>query len=284
MNEATMKCPECGYEAQVEYEVCPFCGHGLTTEQKTDLVKVFVAENAPQAGLVRSILEGVRIPVYIPSDIMRTIYLDVPISDFGDGLALEIPSACLERAHEVLCAAGIVCRAEPGEVDAVWREHVAPAVAKGAEGAADVVGMLDLNNKAVTAQIAARIGEVDAPFLEGVLLEACRQDKPRLAAALARALDVHDEGGLAGRVAEIPDGATRAVAATALAYLEEHTDAALRSLVQLLEDGVEEVRDAAIEGLFSLVGEDFGFEPDAPPEERNDAVRRWKARIGPDRT
>ncbi len=282
MTTPPIECTECGYQAQVEVDVCPSCGHGLSVEQKSDLVKVFVAENPVQANLVRSILEGVRIPVYIPSEFVRILAFDPEVMDLSKGVALEIPSSTVERANEVLCAAGVVCRAEPGEVDAVWREHVAPAVAKAEEGAPDVVAVLDLNNMAVTEQIASRLGEVDRRFLEQVFLEACRQDKPRLAAALARTLDAHDDDDLAERVTAIPDGPTRAVAATALAHLKGHTEAAIRSLVWLLEDDAEAVRDAAIEGLFSLVGEDFGFEPDAPVEERNDAVQRWKDRVGPD--
>ena len=48
-------------------------------------------------------------------------------------------------------------------------------------------------------------------------------------------------------------------------------------LVGLLSDAEREVREAAVESLFSLTGDDFGYEPDAPQEERRAAVRRWES-------
>jgi HEAT repeat protein len=46
-------------------------------------------------------------------------------------------------------------------------------------------------------------------------------------------------------------------------------------LITLLGDEDSGVRDAAIESLFSLTGEDLGYEPDAPENARAEAIGRW---------
>jgi hypothetical protein len=47
-------------------------------------------------------------------------------------------------------------------------------------------------------------------------------------------------------------------------------------LVEFLRDADEGLREAAIEALFVLTSEDFGFEPDASEDERLRAVERWE--------
>ena len=80
----------------------------------------------------------------------------------------------------------------------------------------------------------------------------------------------------------IPKGSTKqevlamVTAAAALSHLERHRRGAIGLLIDLLEDDRVDVRNEAIEALFSLVGDDHGYEPDAPPEDRAEAVQIWR--------
>jgi hypothetical protein len=49
-------------------------------------------------------------------------------------------------------------------------------------------------------------------------------------------------------------------------------------LVVALEDPDEEVRTEAIDALWAITGETLGFEPEAPAEDRRDALARWQER------
>ena len=151
-------------------------------------------------------------------------------------------------------------------------------------GREDLVQTLALNKKEVVARVARAVIDerVDgAPFIESLLLEACRQDEGQVLASLADVLDELGPGDLPQRLGQVPDDETRARAARAIARLHRHRPDALSVLVDLLEDPAIEVRSEAIEGLFSLEGEDLGYEPDASPEERARAVDRWHSRSFP---
>ena len=117
-------------------------------------------------------------------------------------------------------------------------------------------------------------------FLVDVLLAACREGEKSVANRIAGALDALEVEGLAEEVVSGATEEARVHAVAALAHLRKHKDEAVATLVDCLEEADAAVRAEAIEGLFSLVGDDLGYEPDAPPDERVEAVARWRARIG----
>jgi len=110
--------------------------------------------------------------------------------------------------------------------------------------------------------------------------------------ALARAIAAQDDAGthelVTGMHAGSPwslsaetralirskDPATRALAATAAGNL--HCEEALEDLVGALSDPEIAVRGAAIDALFTLAGETFGYEPDSPEAKRREAVEMWR--------
>ena len=49
-------------------------------------------------------------------------------------------------------------------------------------------------------------------------------------------------------------------------------------LVVGLEDPDEEVRTEAIDALWAITGDTLGFDPEAPPEDRREAMARWRER------
>ena len=277
-------CPRCQADIPPEpVEVCPFCGANLWPVLGGSPVPLIVADTMSHGILIRSILFGSRIPTWIPDENARRLWgMRVEGLEL-DGVPLVVPEYMLGKARDVLCMHGIACQVTPGEVEDLIRDRVDPALAKGEGGAESLVPVLAANKKEVVSRIIEDLagrGEEGAAFVRAVLLEACRQEKTVLARSIARTLDRLGDAGLADWLASAPDAVTRARAASALAALGRHHEKAVRVLVGLLEDESIDVRGEAIEGLFSLEGEDYGYEPDAPLEERRRAVARWREQIG----
>jgi hypothetical protein len=76
---------------------------------------------------------------------------------------------------------------------------------------------------------------------------------------------------------EDEDPTVRALAALVVGRTGSKTCVPL--LVPLLEDADVEVREEAIEALYTLTGDDLGFEAEAPEDERAAAVARWRKRV-----
>jgi hypothetical protein len=265
------ECKECRADlGEGKGDVCPFCGARTVQESPTKMIGLFFSDNLTQATMIRALLEKRGIPALMTGEFDP--YLGIPESQ-GKGYGIQVSAVLEERAREILCAAGIVCQVEPGEVEGLIRDHVRPAMEKGADGAGDLVDVLRMNKKEVVAGIGEILAKEDLPFLEALITQACESGEERVVRSLIPAL------GDPSRLLSGTSGKGRAVAAAAAAREVKWRDDAMRVLVDLLEDSDEEVRSEAIEGLFSVTGEDLGYEPDAPPEERQRVVGLWKARV-----
>jgi hypothetical protein len=274
-------CRECGEAIREEGGgICRVCGATCGPSSGTRLVPVLDAESMPQAGMIRAILEGRRIPCNIRGEYGTLIGVGMA-GDLGmerGGIVVEVPDHLEARAREILCGAGIACRIEPGEVETVLRDHALPAMRQGIPGAGDLVPVLVLNKREVVTEIVLRIASEDLPFAEAVLVQACVQGEAYLAGIISRAIDEMHVPDLPGSILSVTEGRARAIAAGAVARMRRHEDETVRALVSLLEDPDEEVRTEAIEGLFSITETTLDYEPDAPEEEREKAVERWKKR------
>jgi hypothetical protein len=264
------ECERCRADLrEVEGDRCPFCGARIVLESPTRMIRIFSTDSHPQAGMIKSLLEGRGIPANIAGEYD---YLALPETR-PDGYRVEVAAILEERARQALCIAGIVCQVEPGEVEALIRDHVRPAMEKGVDGAGDLISLLSMNKKEVVARVGEIIVKEDLPFLETLLARACESGEERVVRALMPSL------GDPGRLLSGTSGRARAFAAGAAALRKEWREDAMRVLVDLLEDPDEDVRGEAIEGLFSVTGEDLGYEPDAPPEERERIVGLWRDRV-----
>lgn len=273
-------CPKCKADLPEEPgKICPVCKSRLPSAANARFVTVFLANDILQAQLVKSMLEGSRIGAWIQAEGTHKTWGGIDFWENKSGVGIQVAEMEEEMARKVLCLRGVVCQVTPGEVDSLMIDHVLPAASAGADAAKGLVGVLALNKKEVVAAVVHRLhesGEVGTRFLEAVLVEACRSGETRLTGSLAQALDEAGSPVLPSRLTELVGEDGRVGAAWAIAHMKKHRTEAMGALIFLLDDPDAEVRSEAIEGLFSLEGKDFGFEPDAPPEKRAAAVERWR--------
>lgn len=277
-------CPGCKADLPDESEkTCPFC-EGRLAAPGDRLVPVMVTSNISQAQYIKALLEGSQVQAWIQNEHTHATWGGIDFWEWKGGVYVVVPREEEERAREVLCLRGVVCKIAPGEVDGLLEGHVRPAMRAGSGGAKGLVPTLALNKKEVIREVVQTVAEEEGGlhFVETVLQEAISQGEDWLAARLAGSLDGLDAAevvAIPSRLASVIDGEARRRGAAAIAQMSRHAAEATRILVSLLDDPEVKVREEAIEGLFSLVGEDLGFEPDDPPEERARVIQRWRERI-----
>lgn len=276
-------CPDCRADLPEEpVEECPLCKVRLAPEPGTKLVSVISADSVLQAHFVKSMLEGSRIPTWIQGEFSHALWGGVDLWESKQGVHVVVSEKDEELARKVLCARGIVCQVTPGEVETLLQDHVLPAKRSGAEGIEKLIPILAMNKKEVLASVVRLVAEKESHgirFLESVLAEAVEQGEEWLAARLADSLDGMNISGLPKRLAAVSDGERRALAASVISRLRRLGRESLGTLVDLLEDPYLQVRNEAIEGLFAMTEQDYGYEPEAPPEERARAIEEWRAQI-----
>ncbi len=72
------------------------------------------------------------------------------------------------------------------------------------------------------------------------------------------------------------DASSKARALACVVFSRTGSRVSIPILVPLLEDPEAAVREEAIEALYAITREDFGFEADAPDSERAPAVEKWR--------
>jgi len=299
------RCPRClrsdpGGPDDEGTGTCAACGTELVTERPatvaalpsyTELVKVYEAKDDAERDLVRALLEGADVPVFAYGE---------PLAGAGSsGIGalmgprkLLVPVAFERKAREALTARGVI-RAAPTPSDEMapfWRAAVVPLLA--GPFALGLARDLALRSEALRAAVFASLeaagprgltllADLALAFAAGGPREAARE----AAGALATSEAFRDRraGHVLSLGALVLCGADKELAARVTASLERFRGSpeAERALVPLLDHEDAEVRDAAIEALFSVSGgETLGYEPDASPETRKAAVARWRERTG----
>ncbi len=277
-------CPECKADLPDEsVEACPFCGKAVPLPKGDHLVPLIQAESLAHANLIKSLLDGGRIPSWIRNADSHAMWGGLAILE--GGIIVLVPKSAEEQARKVLCARGVVCEATTEEVNAMLEDHVSPALQAGREGATRLVPILAANNKEIVVRVVRalqRKGEEGLLFLGSLLEESVSQGDDWLSARLAESIDGLD----ASELSDLPVrliGKTSddrlVLAISAIARMRRLRKEAVRSLVPLLQHHDMSVRAEAIEGLFSLEGFDLDYEPDAPDQERMQAVERWQSHI-----
>ena len=129
------ECPKCGADlGEGADEACPFCGARPAPPPGARLVRVIAADGIAEAGVIRSILEGSRIPAWIEGEHVLALWGGLNVWEGGAGVSVVVPGSLEEEARKVLCLRGIACQVTPGEVEALLRDHVRPALRKGEGG------------------------------------------------------------------------------------------------------------------------------------------------------
>lgn len=298
-----LRCPRCEKVFDDEDEddgpaACDVCGAPLAREAHltlppprpetvyTELVKIYDARNEADLQLVRAILTGGGVPAFSFGEHIRFTRPNV-----DSPRAVLIPVEFAARAADVLRQQGVI----PGPVAAedlerLWVGAVAPLLA--APHAAPLAAEIGWRDGAFRAALFADLERAGA---RGVLLvadlalafaargpdAAAREAAGHLAASEGFRERRGDFATALGAL--VRPSSPRDVAARVAAMIERFRGLveAERALVPLLDHADAEVRDDAIEALYSVSGgETLGFEPEAPVADRALAVARWWARVG----
>ncbi|MCZ6601559.1 MAG: DUF2007 domain-containing protein, partial [Planctomycetota bacterium] len=181
-------CPECKADLPDEsVEACPSCGQAVPVPKGDHLVPLIQAESLAHANLIKSLLDGGRIPSWIRNADSHAMWGGL---DFG--IFVLVPKSDEEQARKVLCARGVVCEATTEEVNAMLEDHVRPALESGLEGATRLVPILATNNKEIVVRVVRalhRKGEEGLLFLGSLLEESVSQGDDWLSARLAESID-----------------------------------------------------------------------------------------------
>ncbi|MBN1419039.1 MAG: DUF2007 domain-containing protein [Planctomycetes bacterium] len=247
----------------------------------SDFTLIYEPPDPYTLALVRSLLEDRGIPYRtrergisptawgLPGDSdLATMYVQVLVE-----------RGRLEEAKQLLCEHDIICEVSERLRARGFETLAAPLLSKASDDLDRLVRYLRVNNKATVQAILEDIRNAQGggPLLLRILFHLLGRDEGITLGRLARFLNERPPGGTKEVIeARLPviDAASRRDLAAVLEYLRTIDPDAI--LVGLLRDPDAGVREAAIESLFATHGDDCGYEPDAPEEEREAAVRRWE--------
>lgn len=281
-------CPKCAQEFEDFAKDCPDCEVELTHPGSATAASasvMFLMADAMAATIARdTLMEGeiAFLPQSVPGTQLTQFLLD---------------RADVDRAHELLGAqrslrAGIGAEGvatyafqevEPEGSEPAW--SVLPALPRDPHEAIAMLGeALRRGAPAVRALAATRLAAAGRPGLEVLataLIEFLTQSKDAAVFAVARELRDRplDPATLVPVVAIARDAAEpmerRLLALHALGRFELPTLG--RHLVDLIDDPVPEIREAADETLCCLTDDDLGFDPHLTSDERRAFLPRWEA-------
>ncbi len=201
----------------------------------------------------------------------------------GSGtIEMLVPEESLEVAKQVLCEHDIMCDVSERMRARCFESFALPLLRGESDELGRLVNYLRVNNKTTVGAILDDIAQhAKGPrLLVRLFFHLLAGDEHATLLRLTHFLNEHIPEELSRRI-ELESGQLAAEIrrnlAEMLGLLPALEPAPL--LVELLGDADVDVREAAIESLFALTSEDYGFEPDAPEEERMRAVAKWEAAV-----
>ncbi len=298
-------CPECREEFDQGIEVCVDCGdiplvaslEGIEERVEPapgaefiDGELVLLAENRRLAEAFVAHLLGGRIPAYLYDEAFelgdRSAWALAVPGDFAESTFSRLrsfPFEEVETSEGTLRLYGAPDATDDVELPPLLEASDDEILARGGavhSELAEIVVSGDPLHRARATTLLARMGDEGHGVLLAILDEGMRSQKREFVSGFLlllepiklrpsdEALQAHLESGDSGR---------RRLAVQAVGRLLGQDGG--RQLVALLGDADPEVRDEAIEMLFHLYGDDFGFDAEADEAAREAAIRRWHKRI-----
>jgi hypothetical protein len=173
-------------------------------------------------------------------------------------------------------------RAPDEEIAERFRKTVEQGISALPELAQFLYEELPVRRQAIFAILSA--GEEGEELLARKVVEICSNPNPLEERELEIVKDIGETIGQHGETCALVDAISDALAepdpiirknlVTALGYTD--MDEALPCLVSCLDDPDQEIRHEALDALFFRTGEDFGFDPDAPEKDRQEALKKWR--------
>lgn len=251
----------------------------MAEEQET-FVPLTRSGNPIQQSLIRDVLAEAGIPFLGLEDLGSMAAL-APVSP-TNYVEFRVPPERVQEAKDLLCSSGVICDVSERLMRRSLEEVVKPLLGR-PRADRDLGRLLYLarinNRETVTALYeATRDLEGGIDLLVNLFFEMARTGEGHLL-LLARALTGTVTAEFAERFLEEATGGEREARLALLDVAPAFRGATawlLESVAASLLDADEEIRDAAGEALFALEGNDYGYEPRGPQNEREAAVARFR--------
>jgi hypothetical protein len=293
-------CPECGAEYDAQYHICTDCLKELVDartlaeirkgqkgkKDSPEVPVVYFSYEQADAELARDTLLAAGIEAVLEEVDLNSLGLSFTKEK---GYQVIVPASEKDKSIFHLQQAGLIPSAAcagAAHADAEVIDRFKKTIEQGVSALPELVQFLyeelPVRRQAIYAILSA--GEEGEELLAQKVVEICQNPNPLEERELEIVKDigaiVGERGETCALVDEIadaladPDATVRRNLVTALGYAD--MDEALPGLVICLEDSDPDVRHEAIDALFFRTGEDFGFQPDAPEEEREEALKKWR--------
>jgi hypothetical protein len=237
-------------------------------------VPLTVSTNPLQKILIEGALKAAGIPFSQHDGPAPTVILgqDNPISC----LEFRVDPERLQEAKDVLCAAGIVCDVSERLLRRTLDEVVKPLLESRERELGRLLHLVEVNNKETVAALFEATLELAGgrELLEELFFAMAREGLGRIL-ILARALRDRTTAGFDDRFQAEAIHGDRETRISLLGTVQEFPASYWQASVlgAALLDRDSEIRDSGSEALFALKGEDCGYDPEAPPAEREEAVQ-----------
>jgi hypothetical protein len=187
-----------------------------------------------------------------------------------------VPPERLQEAKDTLCASGIVCEVSERLLRRAIEEIVKPLFGASNPDLSRLTHFIEVNNKETVKALLEAVLEEDGglALLENVFFRLDHtEDVPSLR-TLARVLGPKAGQHFLERLRNVMATGKTEERLAVLEIIPELPDSTARAhvLAMGLRDPDFQVREAGGEALFALGKGDFGYEPDAPEDEREAAI------------
>lgn len=238
-----------------------------------------------------AIVEGVLKEAGIEYDVRETSALSwlgvQPTEGYLSREHFWVPEERLQEAKDILCANGIVCEVSGRLLRRSLEEIVKPLLGAKDRNLDRLLRFVEINNKeTVRALFDATLDENGGQdLLEDLFfhLATAGEGGFRDLRILARALQKRVGDPFWERFLAAAVGGAKEVRLALLQVLPELplSPQRVEALVRALRDKDGEIRDAASEALFAIQKVDFGYDPEDPQAEREEAIERFLKTLPP---
>jgi len=231
--------------------------------------------NQFQSAFIKDILERANIPYLIRDSALQVLGIsNMPM----DSQEFRVPQDRLQEAKDALCAGGYMCEVSERLLGRALKEIVEPLLQAPEPDLGRLRHFLEVNNKETSrALIKATLEKPGGRgLLEEIFFNLNKTDDLVSLHSLARELGPRASQEFFDRLKSVLAAAPLEARQSILEVLPDFPDCPERTalLASALLSPDPEVRDAAGEALFALGEGDFGYNAEAPQDQREEAVSR----------
>lgn len=244
---------------------------------KDDYVTLTRSQILVQQAAIRNVLADAGIPFLELDEMGPTAWMG-SVNTPMTYVEFRCPAARLHEAKDLLCANGIVCDVSERLLRRTMDEVVRPLLASNEGDFDKLVYLAGINNKETVAAIYDETLKLEggADLLAKLFISMVKSGEGNLLHLARKLADSVGEGFGHRLLEEMPamDSEARMALLDVLGAFGKKAWVFL-SIAAGLRDEDPEVRDAASEAMFSIGGDDHGFDPRGPATEREAAVKNF---------